>query len=128
MLVYWKQIWQWKVAWKTNSLETRAEPAVFSLELEFRKLLEPSLREPAWNINKKVQRTIKQFKIKGFYSRFVLNLRMSGKNYLIFNWNSSRAAPGISFFGVPAKDNEYCIYWRNNIVAVITRDTMMKEI
>ena len=53
---------------------------------------------------------------------------MSGKNYLIFNWHRSRAAPGISFFGVPAKDNEYCKNWRNNIVAVITRDAVLKTI
>ena len=51
---------------------------------------------------------------------FVLcaDLRMSEENCLIFNWHSSRAAPGISFFGVPAIDNEYCTNWRNNIVAV----------
>ena len=41
---------------------------------------------------------MKQFKLKGLSSYFVLNLRMSGKNCLIFNWYSSRAAPGISFF------------------------------
>ena len=49
---------------------------------------------------------MRQFKLKGFYSRFVLNLRMSGENCLIFNWHSFRAAPGVLFFGVPAKDNE----------------------
>ena len=75
-----------------------------------------------------MQGTIKQFKVKGFSSCFVLNLGMSGDNCLIFNWHSSRAAPGISFFGVPAKDSEYCTNWRNNIVAVITRDTVMKAI
>ena len=32
---------------RKDRLETRAKPAVFSLELEFRKLLEPSPREPA---------------------------------------------------------------------------------
>ena len=32
---------------RKDSLETRAEPAVFSLQLEFRKFLEASLREPA---------------------------------------------------------------------------------
>ena len=58
----------------------------------------------------------------------MLNLRMPGENCLIFNWHSSRATPGISFFGVPAKDNEYCINWRNTIVTVITRDTVMKAI
>ena len=61
---------------------------------------------------------------------FVLcaNLRMPGENCLIFNWYSSRAAPGISFFRVPTKDEEYSINWRNNIVAVIARDTVMKTI
>ena len=53
---------------------------------------------------------------------------MSGENSLIFNWHSSRAVPGISFFGEPVKDNEYRINWRNNTVAVITRDTVMKAI
>ena len=75
----------------------------------------------------KCEETIKKFKVKGFSSCFVLNLRMSGENCLIFNWHSPRAAPGISFFGVPAKHNEYCTNWRN-IVAVITRDTVMKAI
>ena len=28
---------------------------------------------------------------------------------LSFNWHSSRAAPGISFFRVPTKDDEYSI-------------------
>ena len=32
---------------RKDSVETLAEPAVFSLELEFRKLLEPSLHESA---------------------------------------------------------------------------------
>ena len=61
---------------------------------------------------------------------FVLcaDLRMPGENCLIFNWYSSRAAPRISFFGVPTKDDEYCTTWRNNILAVITRDTVMKTI
>ena len=48
---------------------------------------------------------------------------MSGENCLSFNWHSSRAASGISFFRVPIKDGEYSINWRNNIVAVITCDT-----
>ena len=38
------------------------------------------------------------------------------------------ADPGISFFKVPTKDNEYSLNWRNSIVAVITRDTVMKAI
>ena len=53
---------------------------------------------------------------------------MSGENCLTFNWHSSMAAPGISFCGVPAKNNKYCTNWRNNIVVVITRDTVMKAI
>ena len=32
------------------------------------------------------------------------------------------------FFRVPTKDDEYSINWRNNIVALITRDTVMKAI
>ena len=39
------------------------------------KLLEPSLHEPASNINKQVRGAI--FKVKGLSSCFVLNLRMS---------------------------------------------------
>ena len=35
------------------------------------------------------------------------DLRMSGENCLSFKWHSSRAAPGISFFRVPTKDDEY---------------------
>ena len=58
----------------------------------------------------------------------MLNLRISGDDCLIFNWHSSRAALGISFFGVPTKDDEYCTNWRKNIVAVITRDTVMRAI
>ena len=42
--------------------------------------------------------------------------------------DSSKATAGILFFGVPAKDGEYCINWRNNIVAIITRETVMKTI
>ena len=56
-----------------------------------------------------MQGTVKQFKVKGLSSCFVLNLRMSGENCLSFNWHSSRAAPGISFFKVPTKDGEYSI-------------------
>ena len=54
--------------------------------------------------------------------------RMPGENCLTFNWHSSRAAPGVSFFRVPTKDDEYSINWRNNIVAVIARDTVIKAI
>ena len=46
----------------------------------------------------------------------------------IFNWHSSRAAPGISFLGVPTKDTEYGTNWRNNMVAVINRDTVRNAI
>ena len=53
---------------------------------------------------------------------------MSGENCLSFNWHRSRPAPGISVFGVPIKDDEYCTNWINNIVAVITRDIVMKAI
>ena len=75
-----------------------------------------------------MQQTIEQLKVKGLFSCFVLNLRMSVANYLFFNWHSSREAPGISFFRLPTKDDEYSLNWRNNIVAVITRDTVMKPI
>ena len=53
---------------------------------------------------------------------------MSVENCLIFNWHVSRAPPGISIFRVLTKDDEYNINWRNNIVAVITRDTVIKAI
>ena len=76
----------------------------------------------------KVRGTIKQFKIKGLSSCYVLNLRMSGENCLIFNWHSSWAPPGVSIFRVPTKGDEYSVTWRNNIVAVITRDTVIKPI
>ena len=52
---------------------------------------------------------------------------MSVENCLIFNWHISRAAPGISFFRVPTKDDEYSINWGNEIVAV-TSDTVMDAI
>ena len=55
-------------------------------------------------------------------------LRMSGENCLIFNWHSSRAAPGISFFRVPAKNDQYSGNCRNDIVGVITGDTVMEAI
>ena len=75
-----------------------------------------------------MQETIKQFKVKRLSSCFVLYLRMSGENCLIFNWYSSRTAPGISFYRVPTKDDEYSINWRKNLVAVIIRDMVMKAI
>ena len=56
----------------------------------------------------------------------MLNLRISGENRKIFNWHVSRAAPGISFFRVSTKNDKDSTNWKNNIVAVITRDTVMK--
>ena len=56
------------------------------------------------------------------------NLRMSCDDCLIFNWHGSRSVPGISFFRVPIKDDEYSINWRNKIFTVITRETVMKAI
>ena len=52
-----------------------AEPAVFSLQLQFQKSLESSLHEPALNINKKMQETIKQFGLKRLSLCFFFNLR-----------------------------------------------------
>ena len=77
---------------------------------------------------KKVRETIKQLKVKELVSCFVLNLKMSGENYLIFNWHSSRTAPGTSFFTLRTKDDEYSVNWRSNIIAFITRDTVIKPI
>ena len=103
----WSQIYHSHKKRK-DSLETLAEPAAFSLKLEFRKLSEPSLRKPASNINKQGTRgTIKQLKVKGLSSCFVLIWESS--HCLSFNWHSSKAAPGISFFRVPTKDDEYSI-------------------
>ena len=82
---------------RKGSLETRAEPSVFPLLLEFRKLLGSSLREHAWKIKKKVRGTIQQLKVKGLSSCLVLNLKMSGKDCLFVNWHSSRAAHEIPF-------------------------------
>ena len=58
----------------------------------------------------------------------MLNLKTSGENCVIFNWHSSRAAHGISFFRVATKDDEGSTNWRNNIVVVITLDMVMKAI
>ena len=68
----------------------------------------------------------KQFKVKELSLCFVLNLRMPGENRLIFKWHSSREAPRISFIRAPTKDDEYSMNWRNDIVAVVNRDTVMK--
>ena len=73
--------------------------------------------------NKKLRGTTEQFKVKGLSLCFDLNLRIFGESCLIFNWHSSRAASGISFFRVPTKDDEYSINWRKNIVAVIICDS-----
>ena len=72
--------------------------------------------------------TIEQFKVKELPLHFVLNLRMSDENCLVFNWYRSSAVPEISLFRVPTKDEKYSINWRINMVAVITRDTLMKVI
>ena len=53
---------------------------------------------------------------------------MPGENCSIFNEHSSRAAPGISSFRLPTKDDEYSTKWRNNIAVVITRDRLVKVI
>ena len=113
---------------RKDNLETRAEPVVFYLSLEFQNFLELSLREPAWNINKKVRGTIEHFKINGLFSCFVLNLGRSGENCLIFNWSSSMAAPGILIFRVSTKDDECSTSHKNSIVAVVTRDKVMNSI
>ena len=42
-----------------------------------------------------------------------------------FYCHNLRAAPGILFFRVLTKDNEYSTKWRKNIVAVITRDRVI---
>ena len=61
---------------------------------------------------------------------FCAEFEKPGEKCLFFNWHSSRVAPGITFCGVPTKDDEYyyCKTWRKNIVAVITHDTVMKTI
>ena len=110
---------------RKESLETRTEPAFFSLGLEFRKFLEPSPREPEWDINKKVWETLEKFKIKGLSSCSVLNLRMPGENWWIFNCHSCRVAPEISFFRVTTKDDKQSTNWGSNIVTVITRDRVI---
>ena len=72
---------------------------------------------------------MKQFRVKGLSLCFVhVNLRMSGENCLIFNWHSPRAAPGVSFFRVPTKNDECSINWRSNIAVVATRDTVINAI
>ena len=58
----------------------------------------------------------------------MLNLGIPGENCLFSNWHSYRAAPGISFFRAPKKDDEYSTNWKNNIIAVITCNKVMKAI
>ena len=72
-----------------------------------------------------MRKTLEQFKVKGLSLCFVLNLRMPRENCSIFNRHSFRAAPGISLFRLPRKDDEYSANWRNNIVAIITRDRVI---
>ena len=72
--------------------------------------------------------TIEWFKVKGLSSCLLLNLRMPGEHCLIFNWQSSRAASGISFFSVTTKDDEYGTNWRKNIVAVFHSLSMIVKI
>ena len=72
-----------------------------------------------------MREAFEKFKVKGLPLCFVLNLRMPGETCSVFNCHSSRAAPEISFFRVPTKDDEYSTNWRNNIVAVITCDRVI---
>ena len=58
----------------------------------------------------------------------MLNLKILGENCLIFNWNISSAARGVLLFRTPTKGEEYSTNWRNNIIAVISRDRVMKAI
>ena len=58
----------------------------------------------------------------------MLNLKIPGKSCLVFNWNISRAAPGILLFRTSTKSEEYSTNWRINIIAVINRDRVMKTI
>ena len=70
---------------------------------------------------------IEQFKVKELSSCFVLNLTIPEENCSIFNWRCSRAAPRISFFEVPTKDDEYSKNWRNKVIAFITRDRVIES-
>ena len=99
-LVYYnmKSILHYSHKKRKDSLATWAEQAVFFITWVPKIIRNQSTR---------AYMKYKQFKVKGLSSCFVLNLRMPGENCLIFNWHSSRAAPGVSFFGVPIKDNKY---------------------
>ena len=70
-------------------------------------------------------KTFEKFKVEGLSLCFVLNLRMPSENCSIFNCHSSGAAPAISFFRVPTKDDKYSTNWRNNIVAIVTDDRVI---
>ena len=63
----------------------------------------------------KSSRNHKIVQVKDLLFCLVMNLRISDGNCLIFNCRKSRAAPGISFIRVSAKDDEYSINWGNNI-------------
>ena len=52
---------------------------------------------------------------------------MLRKDCLIFDYHSSRATPGISFFRVPTKDDDYSTNWRNNTVAVFPGDRLIYD-
>ena len=61
-------------------------------------------------INYKHSGRLQQFKVKGLNTCFMANLRMPGQNCSIFNYYSSRAVPGISFFRKPINKE-----WRQNL-------------
>ena len=114
-LVYYnmKSILHYSHKKRKDSLETWAEQAVFFITWVPKIIRNQSTRS---------YMKYKQFKVKGLSSCFVLNLRISGENCLIFNWHSSRATPGISFLEYQQRMTN--INWRNNISAVTTRDTI----
>ena len=47
-----------------------------------------------------------------------VKLRIAGENCSIFNCHSIMAAPVISNFRIPTKNDDYSTNWRNNIAAV----------
>ena len=50
---------------------------------------------------------------------------MSGNNCSIFNCHCSRAAPGISVFRTPTKNDKYSTNWRINVAEVVTNDRVI---
>ena len=50
---------------------------------------------------------------------------MPGSNCAIYGCHNSGAEKGISFFGIPTKDDEYSTEWRTKILDVITRDRIV---